>query len=262
MIRDSAESLKRNDLLGMAVRPVKPSDWSTNTGPPYRGPTFTTRNWPNLLADLSPDSATSQTIIWLDTWSEESWRMTSNPHPAIHQPDTKEGQKYIPDLAGITYNQDIAFKINTTRCTDSKCPRHGKLVCINQIRSRTSGRAFNIWQSLQHQRQIELQHRESCLFHPVLQVHETICAPDLQITQTEIHKASTDIQTAIGCQHPARTLQPKWLSRSGQHHYLGPTDSELSNHSPTGWSPARAIRNIVDQQAHLWITTRSQLCTG
>ena len=143
MIRDSAESLKRNDLLGMAVRPVKPSDWSTNTGPPYRGPTFTTRNWPNLLADLSPDSATSQTIIWLDTWSEESWRMTSNPHPAIHQPDTKEGQKYIPDLAGITYNQDIAFKINTTRCTDSKCPRHGKLVCINQIRSRTSGRAYN-----------------------------------------------------------------------------------------------------------------------
>jgi len=70
-------------------------------------------------------------------------QQSSSGDGSCHQPDTAEGQRYIANLAGITHNQDIGLKINTTRCkNDSKCPLHGRLICTNQIRSKISGRAF------------------------------------------------------------------------------------------------------------------------
>ena len=70
---------------------------------------------------------------------DDSSQLTSSPNS---DPDTTQGQIHIANLAGITHNQDIGLKINTTKCKDKRCPLHGRLVCTNQIRSRISGRSY------------------------------------------------------------------------------------------------------------------------
>ena len=153
-------------------------------------------------------------------------QQSSSSDGSGHQPDTAEGQRYIANLAGITHNQDIGLKINTTRCKDdSKCPLQSRLICTNQIRSKISGRAFIT-------RGKSNCNTESCLRHPMSQVQKAIRRLDLQITQ-KIYQTSTDIQTAICCQYPSRALQQRWVSWSGQHQHSGPADSKFWDHRPT-----------------------------
>ena len=44
----------------------------------------------------------------------------------------------IARLAGIKYNVDIGLEISTKKCHDLNCPLHGKLKCINQVKSNIS----------------------------------------------------------------------------------------------------------------------------
>ena len=48
----------------------------------------------------------------------------------------------IARLADIKHNVDTGLKVSTRRCSDRKCPLHGKLKCTNQARSNISKRTY------------------------------------------------------------------------------------------------------------------------